>query len=61
MLDHTKHQAPGKYFHKGVTIKKKKITNKSLKLFIIFEIALNELQKNADTTTKWLKNKTLTL
>jgi len=52
MLDHTKHQAPGKYFHKGVTIKKKKITNKSLKLFIIFEIALNELQKNADTTTK---------
>jgi len=54
MLDHTKHRAPGKYFHKSVTRKKKKITNESLKLFIIFEIALNKLQnkKNADTTTK---------
>jgi len=44
MLDHTKHRALGKYFHKSVTIKKTKITNERLKLFIIFEIALNKLQ-----------------
>ena len=52
MLDHTKHRAPRKYFHKSFT--KKKNTNGSLKLF---KTITKLKHKNANITTKWQKTK----